>query len=187
MPISKLTPMVPWSPSQSSFRSDCIIRTLPIHAGFQVQINTDNIEERRKPMKKTTFILSLVFMITFVLTAGPALAADKPNIVVIMGRRHRHVEHRRLSPRHDGGDAPPTSTSWPLRARSLPTITAEASCTAGRASFVTGELPIRTGLTTVGQAGANIGMPDAAADHRHRAQGPWVTRPGNSARTILVT
>jgi hypothetical protein len=26
MPISKLTPMVPWSPSQSSFRSDCILR-----------------------------------------------------------------------------------------------------------------------------------------------------------------
>jgi arylsulfatase len=39
---------------------------------------------------------------------------------------------------------------------------AEASCTAGRANFITGELPIRTGLTTVGQAGASIGMPDAA-------------------------
>jgi hypothetical protein len=36
-------------------------------------------------MKKITFILSLVFMITFVLTAAPAMAADKPNIVVIMG------------------------------------------------------------------------------------------------------
>jgi len=39
---------------------------------------------------------------------------------------------------------------------------AEASCTAGRANFITGELPYRTGLTTVGQAGASIGMPDAA-------------------------
>jgi arylsulfatase len=39
---------------------------------------------------------------------------------------------------------------------------AEASCTAGRANFITGELPIRTGLTTVGQAGANIGLPDQA-------------------------
>ncbi len=36
---------------------------------------------------------------------------------------------------------------------------AEASCTAGRANFVTGQLPIRTGLTTVGQAGAKVGMP----------------------------
>ena len=39
---------------------------------------------------------------------------------------------------------------------------AEASCTAGRANFITGELPIRTGLTTVGQAGAKIGIPDQA-------------------------
>jgi arylsulfatase A-like enzyme len=39
---------------------------------------------------------------------------------------------------------------------------AEASCTAGRANFITGELPIRTGLTTVGQAGASLGIPDQA-------------------------
>jgi arylsulfatase A-like enzyme len=39
---------------------------------------------------------------------------------------------------------------------------ADPSCTAGRSSFITGELPIRTGLTTVGQAGADIGMPDEA-------------------------
>lgn len=39
---------------------------------------------------------------------------------------------------------------------------AEASCTAGRANFITGQLPIRTGLTTVGQAGADIGMPAQA-------------------------
>jgi arylsulfatase len=39
---------------------------------------------------------------------------------------------------------------------------AEASCTAGRANFITGQLPIRTGLTTVGQAGSPIGMPEAA-------------------------
>jgi arylsulfatase len=45
---------------------------------------------------------------------------------------------------------------------------AEASCTAGRANFVTGQLPIRTGLTTVGQAGAAIGMP---------AQAPTIATP----------
>jgi arylsulfatase A-like enzyme len=40
---------------------------------------------------------------------------------------------------------------------------AEASCTAGRANFITGELPIRTGMTTVGQAGADVGLPDEAS------------------------
>jgi arylsulfatase len=39
---------------------------------------------------------------------------------------------------------------------------AEASCTAGRANFITGQLPIRTGLTTVGQAGATVGIPAQA-------------------------
>jgi arylsulfatase A-like enzyme len=39
---------------------------------------------------------------------------------------------------------------------------AEASCTAGRAAFITGELPIRTGMTTVGQAGAKLGLPAEA-------------------------
>jgi arylsulfatase len=39
---------------------------------------------------------------------------------------------------------------------------AEASCTAGRANFITGELPIRTGMTTVGQAGAALGLPAEA-------------------------
>jgi arylsulfatase A-like enzyme len=39
---------------------------------------------------------------------------------------------------------------------------AEASCTAGRANFITGEIPLRTGLTTVGQAGADVGLPDQA-------------------------
>ena len=39
---------------------------------------------------------------------------------------------------------------------------AEASCTAGRANFITGELPFRTGLTTVGQAGSPLGMPAEA-------------------------
>jgi arylsulfatase len=39
---------------------------------------------------------------------------------------------------------------------------AEASCTAGRAAFITGEIPLRTGLTTVGQAGADVGIPAQA-------------------------
>ncbi len=40
---------------------------------------------------------------------------------------------------------------------------AEASCTAGRADFITGELPIRTGMTTVGQAVRTIGLPVEAS------------------------
>jgi arylsulfatase A-like enzyme len=35
----------------------------------------------------------------------------------------------------------------------------ETSCIVSRANFITGELPIRTGLTTVGQAGSPLGIP----------------------------
>ena len=64
---------------------------------------------------------------------------------------------------------------------------AEASCTAGRANFITGELPIRTGMTTVGQAGAKIGIcrrKPAPSPPRSR---PRATPPASSARTISAT
>src|SRR5262245_56634314 len=35
---------------------------------------------------------------------------------------------------------------------------AQQSCTAGRAAFVTGQSPIRTGLTKVGLPGADVGL-----------------------------
>src|SRR5450432_3078711 len=34
----------------------------------------------------------------------------------------------------------------------------QASCTAGRAAFITGQYPIRTGLSTVGLPGSSIGL-----------------------------
>jgi arylsulfatase A-like enzyme len=37
---------------------------------------------------------------------------------------------------------------------------AQQSCTAGRAAFITGQNPIRPGLTKVGMPGADVGMPD---------------------------
>ena len=60
---------------------------------------------------------------------------------------------------------------------------AEASCTAGRANFITGEFPIRTGLTTVGQAGADVGLP-AEAVRLPQCLNRKDTKLDNSARTI---
>ena len=47
----------------------------------------------------------------------------------------------------------------------------EQSCTAGRAAFITGQNPYRTGLTKVGMPGADAGAAAAGPDHRHGTEG----------------
>ena len=49
----------------------------------------------------------------------------------------------------------------------------EQSCTAGRAAFITGQNPYRTGLTKVGMPGADIGL-RAEDDHRDCPEAPGV-------------
>jgi arylsulfatase len=85
----------------------------------------------------------------------------QPNIIVIMGD---DIGMWNIGAYHRGLMAGTTPNIDKLAAEGaiFTDYYAEASCTAGRASFITGELPIRTGLTTVGQAGAKIGMPAAA-------------------------
>ncbi len=104
------------------------------------------------------------FTLTALLAAaGPASAADarKPNIVVIMGD---DIGWFNIGAYHQGMMAGRTPNLDKLAKEGMrfTDYYAEASCTAGRAAFITGELPIRTGMTTVGQAGAKIGLPAEA-------------------------
>jgi arylsulfatase len=94
-------------------------------------------------------------------TSQAARRRDKPNIVVIMGD---DIGWFNLGAYHQGIMAGRTPNLDRLAAEGMrfTDYYAEASCTAGRANFITGELPIRTGLTTVGQAGAKLGIPDQA-------------------------
>ena len=46
----------------------------------------------------------------------------------------------------------------------------QQSCTAGRACFICGQNPIRTGLTKVGMPGATVGLAEGRPDHRRAAQ-----------------
>ena len=104
------------------------------------------------------------------LTAGATLYGDnvtvhaadkKPNIVVIMAD---DVGWANIGAYNMGMMAGRTPNLDKLAKQGMKFTDyyAEASCTAGRANFITGQLPIRTGLTTVGQAGAAIGMPAEA-------------------------
>ena len=102
--------------------------------------------------------------IAAVMMAGMPAGAQqqqRPNIVFIMGD---DIGWFNIGAYHQGIMAGRTPNLDKLAAEGMrfTDYYAEASCTAGRANFITGELPIRTGLTTVGQAGSPIGMPAQA-------------------------
>ena len=88
-------------------------------------------------------------------------AQQRPNIVVIMGD---DIGIWNIGAYHRGMMAGRTPNLDKIAAEGMlfTDYYAEASCTAGRANFITGQLPIRTGMTTVGQAGAPIGLPAEA-------------------------
>jgi len=113
--------------------------------------------------KLITSGLSLLTASAALLCVAPSVnAADKkPNIVVIMGD---DIGIWNIGAYHRGMLAGKTPNLDKLAKEGM-TFTdyyAEASCTAGRANFIMGELPIRTGMTTVGQAGASVGIPAEA-------------------------
>jgi len=92
---------------------------------------------------------------------APAAGEKRPNILVIMGD---DIGWFNIGAYHRGIMSGKTPNLDKLAADGMifTDYYAEASCTAGRANFITGELPIRTGLTTVGQAGADVGIPAQA-------------------------
>jgi arylsulfatase A-like enzyme len=93
--------------------------------------------------------------------AQQAAPGGKPNILVIMGD---DIGWFNIGAYHRGIMSGKTPNLDKLAADGMlfTDYYAEASCTAGRANFITGEIPLRTGLTTVGQAGADVGIPDEA-------------------------
>jgi arylsulfatase A-like enzyme len=107
-------------------------------------------------------ILACLAAVTAAGTPASAQQQDqRPNILVIMGD---DIGWANLGVYNQGIMAGRTPNLDRLASEGMrfTDYYAEASCTAGRANFITGELPIRTGLTTVGQAGATIGIPAQA-------------------------
>jgi arylsulfatase len=127
-----------------------------------------------------------VFLSALAGVTAPVWAQDqkKPNIVVIMGD---DVGWFNISAYHRGIMSGKTPNLDALASQGMlfTDYYAEASCTAGRASFITGEIPLRTGLTTVGQAGADVVCRTKRQPlplHLRRRATPLA----NSAKTISV-
>lgn len=87
----------------------------------------------------------------------PAIAADKPNILVIWGD---DIGQFNISSYNLGmmGYRTPNIDSIAQQGALFTDWYGQQSCTAGRAAFITGQSPIRTGLTKVGLPGAPEGM-----------------------------
>ncbi len=114
-----------------------------------------------KPNQRKLLIRGSAMLCAALVAVGAQAQAQKPNIVVIMGD---DIGWSNIGVYNQGVMAGHTPNLDALAAQGMrfTDYYAEASCTAGRANFITGELPIRTGLTTVGQAGSTTGMPDQA-------------------------
>jgi arylsulfatase A-like enzyme len=118
-------------------------------------------------MKLKAFLTSATALFAVgLLGTPPAIAqtpapARTPNIVVIMGD---DIGWFNVGAYHQGimSGRTPNLDKLASDGMRFTDYYAEASCTAGRANFITGELPIRTGMTTVGQAGSPIGIPAEA-------------------------
>jgi arylsulfatase len=113
-----------------------------------------------KKMAVSVFALTIFFM-SSTLSSPMQAAAKPPNVLVIMGD---DVGWFNIGAYHRGMMSGKTPNLDRLASQGMmfTDYYAEASCTAGRANFITGELPLRTGLTTVGQAGADVGIPAQA-------------------------
>jgi arylsulfatase len=127
------------------------------------QFGQPELGKQAMSMTRTFCLGLLASFIAMTAASVPAAAQQQrpPNILVIMGD---DVGWFNIGAYHRGIMSGKTPNLDKLASEGM-TFTdyyAEASCTAGRANFITGELPIRTGLTTVGQAGADVGIPAEA-------------------------
>jgi len=88
---------------------------------------------------------------------SPASAQSKPNILVIMGD---DIGYWNLGYNNRGmmGYGTPNIDRIAREGMTFTDYYAQQSCTAGRAAFITGQAPIRTGLTKVGIPGSPIGL-----------------------------
>jgi arylsulfatase len=91
------------------------------------------------------------------LMATPAFAQSKPNIVIIWGD---DIGQSNISAYSHGvmGYKTPNIDRVAREGMMFTDYYAEQSCTAGRASFITGQSGLRTGLTKVGLPGAAVGL-----------------------------
>ena len=109
-------------------------------------------------MKVLKMSLLLLVLIACWGSIAPVLAQEsKPNILVIFGDDVGWMNVSSYGSDIMGVKTPNIDRIGQEGLR-LSSFYAQPSCTAGRAAFITGQLPVRTGLTTVGTTGSPAGL-----------------------------
>jgi arylsulfatase len=107
---------------------------------------------------RSIFIVAVILAV-LAFIAGPVSAAKakKPNILVIMSD---DVGYWNVSYNNRGmmGYKTPNIDRLAGEGMIFTDYYGEQSCTAGRSAFITGQIPVRTGLTKVGMPGAKLGI-----------------------------
>ncbi len=109
-------------------------------------------------MKKPMLIVSTVlFGLSILVGSSVQAETKKPNILVIWGD---DVGYWNVSHNNRGmmGYKTPNIDRIANEGLSFTDYYGEQSCTAGRSAFITGQHPVRTGLTKVGMPGAAQGL-----------------------------
>ena len=108
-------------------------------------------------MKRILILLAALGAVIFASSASAQDAAKKPNILVIWGD---DIGQFNISAYNMGmmGYKTPNIDRVAKEGAIFTDWYGQQSCTAGRAAFITGQSPIRTGLTKVGLPGAPEGM-----------------------------
>ena len=108
-------------------------------------------------MKKMKLLLCSLVVSLLALGGGVASAAGKPNILVIWGD---DIGITNISHYSRGMMGYPTPNINRIAEEGMlfTDYYGEQSCTAGRSAFITGQSPLRTGLTKVGSPGADLGL-----------------------------
>src|SRR3954468_10451321 len=120
-----------------------------------------NVKPKAKTVLRTLFAAALVATSLSPLVRTPALtqqpAAAKPNILVIFGV---DVGQSNISAYTHGvvGYKTPNIDRLAKEGMMFTDYYAENSCTAGRSTFITGQVCLRTGLCKVGIPGATVGL-----------------------------
>ena len=106
---------------------------------------------------KQTLLVGAVAVLTLAATPLAAQEQDQPNILVIWGD---DIGWYNISAYNLGvmGYRTPNIDRIAREGALFTDWYGQQSCTAGRAAFVTGQSPVRTGLTKVGLPGADLGL-----------------------------